>query len=209
MLGSFTPEPCSGCPPSAAPRPFSRREQCWQRSASARASGARCLRRPLPFRQMWRHRRRSGLIVSCASLGVVGIITSVNYASSASSRCSIKYGGWARPSSSSPPSMNERASIKEIRIPPRRTQRTRSKFWQSVAEPGSRGFKDARWRAAAVGGGRMLCRRVSRIVIIKISRDSARKGPPQQRSAQAAVTSRSRCCARAFRVDDSCAAFRP
>jgi putative ABC transport system permease protein len=34
------------------------------------------------FRQMWRFRLRSGLVIVCASLGVAGIITSVNYASS-------------------------------------------------------------------------------------------------------------------------------
>jgi putative ABC transport system permease protein len=34
------------------------------------------------FRQMSRYRLRSGLVVSCAALGVAGIITSVNYASS-------------------------------------------------------------------------------------------------------------------------------
>ena len=34
------------------------------------------------FRQMWRYRLRSGLVVVCAALGVAGIITSVNYASS-------------------------------------------------------------------------------------------------------------------------------
>jgi putative ABC transport system permease protein len=34
------------------------------------------------FRQMWRYRLRSGLVIFCAALGVAGIITSVNYASS-------------------------------------------------------------------------------------------------------------------------------
>lgn len=34
------------------------------------------------FRQMWRFRLRSGLVVCCAALGVAGIIASVNYASS-------------------------------------------------------------------------------------------------------------------------------
>lgn len=34
------------------------------------------------FRQMWRFRLRSGLVIVCAALGVAGIITSVNYASS-------------------------------------------------------------------------------------------------------------------------------
>jgi putative ABC transport system permease protein len=34
------------------------------------------------LRQMWRYRLRSSLVVSCAALGVAGIITSVNYASS-------------------------------------------------------------------------------------------------------------------------------
>ncbi|HEX7137070.1 MAG TPA: ABC transporter permease [Vicinamibacterales bacterium] len=33
-------------------------------------------------RQMWRFRLRSGLVIICAALGVAGIITSVNYASS-------------------------------------------------------------------------------------------------------------------------------
>jgi putative ABC transport system permease protein len=34
------------------------------------------------FRQMWRFRLRSGLVVCCAAVGVAGIIASVNYASS-------------------------------------------------------------------------------------------------------------------------------
>jgi putative ABC transport system permease protein len=34
------------------------------------------------FRQMWRYRLRSGLVIFCAALGVAGIITSVSYASS-------------------------------------------------------------------------------------------------------------------------------
>jgi putative ABC transport system permease protein len=34
------------------------------------------------FRQMWRYRLRSGLVVSCAALGVAGVMTSVNFASS-------------------------------------------------------------------------------------------------------------------------------
>jgi putative ABC transport system permease protein len=38
------------------------------------------------FRQMWRFRLRSGLVIVCASLGVAGIITSVNYASSGRQR---------------------------------------------------------------------------------------------------------------------------
>jgi putative ABC transport system permease protein len=38
------------------------------------------------FRQMWRFRLRSGLVIVCAALGVAGIITSVNYASSGRQR---------------------------------------------------------------------------------------------------------------------------
>ncbi len=34
------------------------------------------------LRQMWRYRLRSGLVVSCAALGVAGVITSVNFAAS-------------------------------------------------------------------------------------------------------------------------------
>jgi putative ABC transport system permease protein len=34
------------------------------------------------LRQMWRYRLRSGLVVSCAALGVAGVMTSVNFASS-------------------------------------------------------------------------------------------------------------------------------
>ena len=34
------------------------------------------------FRQMWRYRLRSGLVVACAALGVAGVMTSVNFASS-------------------------------------------------------------------------------------------------------------------------------
>jgi putative ABC transport system permease protein len=34
------------------------------------------------FRQMWRYRLRSGLLMSCAALGVAGVVTSVNFASS-------------------------------------------------------------------------------------------------------------------------------
>jgi putative ABC transport system permease protein len=34
------------------------------------------------LRQMWRYRLRSGLVVSCAALGVAGVMTSVNFAAS-------------------------------------------------------------------------------------------------------------------------------
>jgi putative ABC transport system permease protein len=37
---------------------------------------------PGACRQMWRYRVRSGLVVSCAALGVAGVMTSVNFASS-------------------------------------------------------------------------------------------------------------------------------